>query len=50
MKFRFLTLSLMLVFTAFSFNTFVQTADEPHKINIFELFERKNDEDDDDDE
>ena len=47
MRFKFLTFSLMIVFTAFSFGTCVQTANEPHKeTNIFELFEREEDDDD----
>jgi hypothetical protein len=49
MKFKFLTFSVMLLFTAFSFGTVIQTTNEPHKqmSAVFELFERDEDEDED---
>ncbi len=50
MKFKFLTFSVMLLFTACSFGTVVYTAEEPHKqmSAVYELLKKKDEEDDED--
>lgn len=49
MALKFLTFSVMLLFATCSFATVVHTVDEPHKRTsaVFELFERDEDEDED---